>query len=147
MAKLWLSPASPLSLRQQGTACQGRIGLGEHKRYDKEESQHSPFVGTSVKCIGGLWGLLAPVLVEKSGAGGSGEVGAEGGECPRGGLVTANTLLITIDCLHRATRLTVRAQMLRRRVNLTTRVALRSNGADPTSGFSFGKLEQEEQDQ
>ena len=26
--------------------------------------------------------------------------------------------------------------MLRRRVNLTTRVALRSNGADPTSGFN-----------
>ena len=60
MAKLWLSPASPLSLRQQGTACQGRIGLGEHKRYDKEESQHSPFVGTSVKCIGRLWGSSLP---------------------------------------------------------------------------------------
>ena len=60
MAKLWLSPASPLSLRQQGTACQGRIGLGEHKRYDKEESQHSPFVGTSVKYIGGLWGSSLP---------------------------------------------------------------------------------------
>ena len=41
-------------------ACQGRIGLGEHKRYDKEESQHSPFVGTSVKYIGGLWGSSLP---------------------------------------------------------------------------------------
>ena len=45
-------------------------------------------------------------------------------------------------------RTVLTAEMLRRRVNLTTRVALRSNGADPTSGFSdAGKLEQQEQDQ
>ena len=66
-------------------------------QYDKENHNTPPSLGR-------IKGILAeggpqPVLVQNSGRQVTlGSWRWRGGGCPRGGLVTANTLLITIDC-------------------------------------------------